>query len=60
MPKKTSTSKKQKSVQETMLENVERESNMLCVNYLEIVPSHKHETLEDPRMAIEEVDPLSI
>ena len=62
MPKKTSTSKKQKSVQETMLEDVERqrESNMLCVNYLEIVPSHKHETLEDPRMAIEEVDPLSI
>ena len=59
MPKKVFKSKKQKHLQETTLGNADM-SNMICVNYLEIAPGPRQETLEDPRVAHEETDPLSL
>ena len=62
MPKKVSTSKIHKNVQEPKLvkKDIQNVSNMLCVNYLEIVPRPKLETLEDPMEILEQFDPLSI
>ena len=47
---------------ETFREDTDRlsEKNMICVNYLEIVPRLKQETDVFSNKAIDEVDPLSL